>query len=186
MSRDQDQDFYQGPRDQEKDFHKPNSSDLEVQDLGLEITRLHQDEVLVGRIHIRLMVPLVEDHSLALNNPSASLCSQGYWSETVYRRLSSTGTYIVCSIGRICSFLIHCFTLRCVTSGHVTYRHKQLGHTHTHSNEGLTEQWRTSPWQRNNSDVDDYNENVTVVYINFLDVSIFVVYYLFLRIRHMY
>ena len=39
-SREQDQDFWQRSRDQEQDFHKLNSSDLEDQDLGLEITRL--------------------------------------------------------------------------------------------------------------------------------------------------
>jgi hypothetical protein len=36
----QDQDFWQRSQEQEQDFHKLNSSDLEDQDLGLEITRL--------------------------------------------------------------------------------------------------------------------------------------------------
>jgi hypothetical protein len=39
-SRDQDPDFWHRSRDEEQEFHKASSSDLEDRDLGLEITRL--------------------------------------------------------------------------------------------------------------------------------------------------
>ena len=46
-SRDQDQGLCQRSRDQEQDFHKPNSNDLEDDDLGLEITKLIVGDIFV-------------------------------------------------------------------------------------------------------------------------------------------